>query len=143
MNKNGILRFDPDKDEVKISRENLLGTMFDIIFTGGPPKGDEGPLEPEVEELLSQPNITYDYYIKNAGFSNDSMAYNTPWYNYDKRWPVSRSYREFIWEVKSKYGIKIAYIFFTNKFTKIIKPTSKNLKAIEEVFFNQNYLQWT
>lgn len=138
-----VLQFDIDDKNWKMTREELLTSMFGVIFSGGAPKGDEGPIEKNVIELLSQPNITCKTYIKKAGFSSDSFAYNTPWYTYDKRFDRSVAYRDFVWEVKRVYGIKIAYLFFTKKFTKVIKPTTKNLKAVEKVFFDQEYLQFT
>lgn len=138
-----ILRFDIDDENWKLTRKDLIGAMFDIIFSGGIPKGDEGPIEPEVIALLSQPDITYKTYIKKAGFSSDSFAYNTPWYTYDKRFGRSAAYRDFVWEIKKVFGMKIAYIFFTEKFTKVIKPTPQNLSSIEKVFFDTGYLQFT
>ncbi len=141
--KKGILKFDINDENWKMTKEELLASMFGVIFSGGAPKGDEGPIEREVIELLSRPDITYKTYLKKAGFSNDSFTYNTPWYTYDKRFDISNAYRDFIWEVKRVYGVKIAYLFFTEKFTKVITPTAQNLKAIEEVFFNPGYRQFT
>lgn len=142
-----ILRFDIDDENWKLSRKDLIGTMFDIIFTGGPPKGDEAYVKDlkEVESFISQPNITYKEYVRKISFnySSDSMAYNTPWYNYDKRFGRSSIYRDIIWLIEKTFGMKIAYMFFTEKFRNVIKPTPKNLKGIKIVFFDEEYPQWT
>ena len=87
--------------------------------------------------------MNYKIYCRSIGFSDDSMAYTSPYYTYDKRFSRAADYREFMFDLYKKYDVKIASLFFTDTFIENIPINSKTLKTIEKVFFNKGYLQWT
>jgi hypothetical protein len=117
----------------------------------GVPRGDEYDSQGfnEMAQLLAQ-NLSYASYVRRSSFSDDSMAYATPWYTYDKRFydedgDTQNAYRGFVWSMWKLYGIRVASAFFTKNFVKHVDvKNQKILAAIERVFFASPYAgKWT
>lgn len=121
-----------------INDHKIIITLFQGI-----PTGDEfDPMgAPAMIKLLSIPGMDYGKYSRRVGFSDDSMAYQSPYFTYDKRFP-SHEYRAMLFYIYGKCGIKTTSYFFTKVFQDNIKITPTILNSIESVFFSKSYLRW-
>lgn len=121
-----------------INDHKIIVTLFQ-----GVPEGDEFyPADAQTMiNLLSIPGMDYDKYNRKVGFSDDSMAYQSPYFTYDKRFP-SNEYRDMLFYIYEKCGIKTTSYFFTKVFQDNIKITPTILNGIESVFFSKSYLRW-
>ena len=135
------MEFDFNFDRKDIDIETTMHCAIALMFTGGPATTNEGPELNKISTLLAIPDIDCKTFGRKGGWSDDGMAYNTPWYTYDKRFSVSRNYRSFVWAMRRYFSIELASLFFTKDFQEIVTP--ENLTAIDRVYFNDWYLQWT
>lgn len=99
----------------------------------------------EMAQKLAQ-NLSYEQYVRTVSFSDDGMAYTSPWYTYDNRFQkMSNNYRDFVYSLYKYFGIKVAAGLFTKEFQNHVDINNlKTLKAVERVFFDSPYAgKWT
>jgi len=136
------MKFDFNFDKRDIDIETTMRWAIAIMLSGGPAITSESPDISDIEKLLAMKDMDTKTFYKKApwNYSSDQMAYNTPWYTYDKRFSVSRNYRLFVWAMRKYFGIELASLFFTKDFQEIVTPS--NLQAIDRVYFNDWYKRW-